>query len=123
LHERDELRAVVEVLSRPDTRAVQFGIAANPHGRVFLNPDGGVVFVGANLPQLPNGRAFELWLIPAKGAPQPLSLFQANSAGDSVGVSNKAFDISQVSAVAVSIEPANGSAAPTTKPILVVSVG
>jgi anti-sigma-K factor RskA len=119
--ERDELRSALEVLTRSDTRAVQFGRAENaPHGRVVVNRAGGLVFVGSQLPALPKDRTFELWLIPAKGGPQPAGLFRPNSSGDSVHISPVPVDTSRVNAVAVSIEPRQGSSAPTTKPIIVV---
>ncbi|MGI9070538.1 MAG: anti-sigma factor domain-containing protein, partial [Bryobacteraceae bacterium] len=66
--ERDGLRSAIQLLTRPDTRAVQFGRSDNlPHGRVLVSPTGGLVFVGSQLPVLPGDRTFELWLIPAKG--------------------------------------------------------
>lgn len=75
--ERDELRSAIEVLTRSDTRAVQFGRAENaPHGRVLVNRAGGLVFLASQLPALPNDRTFELWLIPAKGARQAAGVFR-----------------------------------------------
>lgn len=120
--ERDQLRSAVEILSRPDTRTVEFGRAENvPHGRVLVNPHGGFVFVGSQLPRLASDRTFELWLVPVNGAaPTPAGLFRPNAAGDSVHVSAEPVDASTTKAVAVSVEPRQGSGAPTTKPILVV---
>jgi hypothetical protein len=119
--ERNRLRAVMQVLSRSDTRVVQFGRAENaPHGRVFVNGAGGLVFVGSDLPALASNRTFELWLIPKKGAPQPAGLFRPNTSGESVHVSPVRVNASATAAVAVSVEPQQGSSAPTTKPILVV---
>jgi anti-sigma-K factor RskA len=118
--ERNELRAAVELLSKSDTRTVQFGRAENtPHGRVLVNRSGGIVFVGSQLPPLPRDKTFELWLIPASGAPQPAGLFRPNAAGDSVNVSSLAVS-PESKAVAVTIEPSAGSNAPTTTPFLVV---
>lgn len=123
--EDDQLRAAIEVLSKPDTRAVEFGRNDNlPHGRVLVNRRGGLVFVGSQLPALASDKTFELWLIPAaKGAaPQPAGLFRANAAGDSVNVSSLRVDPSQTAAVAVTVEPRQGSNAPTTKPFLIVPI-
>jgi len=118
--ERDQLRSAIELLTHSDTRAVQFGRAENvPHGRVLVNPRGGLVFVASQLPTLPGDRTFELWLIPGKGAPQPAGLFRPNPSGESVHISPVPTDAS-TAAVAVSIEPRQGSSAPTTKPILVI---
>ncbi len=118
--ERNQLREAVEILSKSDTRTVQFGRADNPHGRVFVNPNQGLVFVGSQLPQLASDRTFQLWLIPATGAPESVGLFRPNSAGDFVQVRTTPIDTARIHAVAVSVEPPGGSPAPTTKPVLIV---
>jgi anti-sigma-K factor RskA len=118
--ERDQLRSAVQILSRPDTRAVEFGRTENlPHGRVLVTRNGGVVFVGSQLPQIADNQTFELWLIPATGAPQPAGLFRAAASGESVDVSPIRASAG-TTAVAVTIEPRQGSSAPTSKPFLVV---
>jgi anti-sigma-K factor RskA len=122
--QRDQLQSVVLLLSRPDTKAVQFGVADNkPHGRVFLNANAGVVFIGSNLPQVSDDQTLELWVIPKTGAPEPAGLFKAGANGDSVDVWNEPVDVAQSQAVAVTVEPKAGSAKPTTQPFLVVPVG
>jgi anti-sigma factor RsiW len=121
--ERNQLRSAVEILSRPETRTVEFGKAENvPHGRVLVSRGGGLVFVGSQLPPLASDQTFELWLIPAAGAPKPAGLFRPNSSGDSVHVTPGPVDTAANKAVAVSIEPRQGSNAPTTKPILIVPI-
>ncbi len=118
--ERNELRAAVELLTKSDTRTVEFGRSNNvPHGRVLVNRTGGLVFVGSQLPALASGKTFELWLIPANGAPQPAGLFRPDAAGNSVNVSSLPVS-PEAKAVAVSVEPSAGSSAPTSTPILVV---
>lgn len=122
--ERDQLRSAVEILSRPETRTVEFGKTENaPHGRVLVSRNGGLVFVGSQLPQLASNQTFELWLIPATGAPKAAGLFRPNDAGDSVNVSPMPVDPNGTKAVAVSVEPRQGSSAPTTKPILIIPLG
>ena len=122
--QREQLRSAVEILSRKETRTVQYGLADNrPHGRVFVNPQRGLVFVGSQLPQLAENRTFEFWLIPNQGAPQPAGLFRANAAGNYVNVQTTPVDTARIKAVAVSVEPRDGSPAPTTTPILVVPLG
>jgi anti-sigma-K factor RskA len=123
--ERNQLRSAVEILSRPETRTVEFGKTENvAHGRVLVNRNGGLVFVGSQLPQLGSDQTFELWLVPASGAaPQPAGLFRPDAVGNSVHVSPAAVDARTMKAVAVSVEPRQGSSAPTTKPILVVPLG
>jgi hypothetical protein len=119
--ERNELRSAVEILSQPGTRTVQFGVAENvPHGRAFVTPSGGIVFVGSQLPRIAADRAFELWLIPKQGAPRPAGVFRPNDRGNFVNVARRSVNVSDLQALAVSVEPLQGSAAPTTTPILVV---
>lgn len=121
--ERDELRTAITLLSRSDTRAVQFGGAQNvPHGRVLLSREGGIVFVGSQLPPLASDKRYELWLIPGKGAPQAAGMFRPGALGECVHISPRAANRS-TAAVAVTIEPWAGSTAPTTKPFLVVPLG
>ncbi len=121
--ERSQLREAVEILSRSETKTVQFGLADQPHGRVFVNRNQGLVFVGSRLPSLPQDRTFQLWLIPGKGAPESAGLFRPNAAGDFVNVRREPVDITRIQAVAVSVEPPGGSQAPTTKPVLIVPLG
>jgi anti-sigma-K factor RskA len=121
-HQRNILRSTLETLSKPETRTASFGRAdKGPYGRVFLNSEG-VVFAGAQFPTLAANRTFELWLMPAaKGsAPRAAGLFRPDTAGNFVHVSPVRLDMSRIAAVAVSVEPREGSTAPTTKPIVVV---
>jgi anti-sigma-K factor RskA len=120
--ERDQLRTAVEILSRTETRTIQFGPSnAGAHGRVLVNPKGGFVVVGSELPPIAEDRSFELWLVPANGkAPVPAGLFRPEQAGPFVHVSQQPVDPATIAAVAVSVEPRAGSPAPTTKPFLIV---
>jgi anti-sigma-K factor RskA len=123
--ERNELRSALELMSRPETRAVQFGNLENaPRGRVFVSKTGGVVFVGTRLPSLPENKTFELWVVPANGAaPQPAGVFRPGATGEAVDIASANVNASGAKAVAVSVEPLAGSNAPTTKPFLIVPLG
>ncbi len=118
--ERDELQAALKVLSRSETRTIQFGRVDQPQGRVFVNRTGGLVFVAARLPQLAANRTFELWLVPPKGAPRAAGLFQPDANRDAVRISSVQVDPANTAAVAVSVEPTGGAPAPSTTPIIVV---
>ena len=122
-YERDQLRAAVQMLSRRETRTIQFSKGGTPaHGSVLVNRDGGVVLVGSDLPQLASDRTYELWAIPAKGNPIPSGLFRPSGPGNFLHVAPQPVDIAHLAAIAVSVEPLSGSPAPTTKPILVIPV-
>jgi hypothetical protein len=122
--ERNQLRAALQILTEQQTRTVRFGERADSaHGWLFVNRDSGFVFVGSNLPEIASDRTFELWLVPAKGNPAPAGLFRPDNKGQFVLTSQTPITPSQYAAVAVSIEPRNGSSAPTTKPFLIVPLG
>jgi anti-sigma-K factor RskA len=120
--ERNALEAALKSLSRSGTRTIQFGKANQPEGKVFVNPSGGLVFVAARLPRLSHDHTFQLWLVPPTGAPRSAALFRPDENGSSVTVSNVAVDPATTKAVAVSVEPASGSSAPTTTPIIVAAL-
>ncbi|HET8547915.1 MAG TPA: anti-sigma factor [Bryobacteraceae bacterium] len=114
------MRQVIELLNDPQTKAVTF--APGPRGRVLVNKDRGVLLIANNLPALPQGRTFELWVIPKGGAPKPAGLFKADQSGNALHVAPGPVDVTTLGAVAVSIEPEAGSQAPTTTPIIVAPV-
>jgi anti-sigma-K factor RskA len=74
----------------------------------------------AGLAPLPAGRQYQAWLIPPGGAPKPEPAFSADQAGAG------AVDIDEAPAkgaiVAITIEPAGGSQAPTSKPFLIAKL-
>jgi anti-sigma-K factor RskA len=115
---------VLEVLTSPSAQRV---ILTPPKGPVqptgratYLADRGGLIFQANNLPPLPAGKTYELWVIPADGKPAiPAGLFQPDALGTAsvvlpelpVGVTAKAFG--------VTVEKATGSATPTP-PILLM---
>jgi anti-sigma-K factor RskA len=88
-----------------------------------MNPKRGVLFLASNLPPAPQGRIYELWIIPKGGAPRPSGLFQSDAAGNAMHMVTGPIDIASTGAFAVSVEPEAGSPAPTTTPIIVAPVG
>jgi hypothetical protein len=119
--DRSRLRDAIRLLEQPDTEQVSFGGATPqpPRGRVIVNPRQGVLLIAANLAPTAEGRTYEMWLLPRTGAPRPAGLFQAATTGGAIYFLPGPVDRSQISAVAVTVEPAAGSAAPTTQPIIV----
>jgi hypothetical protein len=114
---------VLEVLTAPAAQRVVLTPAmtpAVPIGRaVYLPARGGLVFQANNLKKLPEGKTYELWVIPANGsAPVPAGLFRPDAAGNASvmlpqipwGVPAKAFG--------VTIEKDGGSETPTAPIIL-----
>jgi Anti-sigma-K factor rskA len=116
-------REVLEVLTAPHAQRAVLStpmVRQVPWGRaVYLSESGALVFVGCNLARLPEGKTYELWLIPANGhAPMPAGMFRPDAMGDASvmmpplpkGVPAKAFG--------VTIEKAGGSDTPTMPLVL-----
>jgi len=115
-------RAVLELLTAPDTAKVTL-VAGEAHpapqGKVFYHPQKGLLFYVANLPALPSGKTYQLWLVPTQGNPISAGTFQTDTHGNGevllpqlpAGVAAKAF--------AVTVEPAGGVPQPTGPKVLV----
>lgn len=117
-------QTALQFLNEPETKQVVFGQGQQqpPRGRVFVNAQRGVLLIASNLPPAPSGKIYELWVIPKQGAPQPSGLFQSNGQGDALYLRGGALDMNSAGAIAVTLEPASGSNAPTTTPIVVAPV-
>ncbi|HYZ85835.1 MAG TPA: anti-sigma factor [Bryobacteraceae bacterium] len=118
--ETQRVQDALSILNAPETKAVTF--SPGPRGRVFVNPSRGVLLIASNLPRVPEGKAYELWVIPKGGNPKPAGLFNSDTAGNVMYHSPGAVDLASTGAVAVSVEPESGSPQPTTTPVLVVPV-
>jgi hypothetical protein len=91
-----------------------------PSARAVYAASRGALFLEAsNLKPLPEGKAYELWVIPANGsAPLPAGLFQPDAAGSTSVVLPKIREGVPAKAFGVTIEKAAGSATPTAPIIL-----
>ena len=112
--DRDRLEQAFTFLNQPETRQVNFGQGqpAPPRGNFFLNPRMGVLLIASNLPALPAGKAYEMWVIPKGGAPRPAGLFQSGTQGNAMHILTGPVDPNVT--VAVTVEPDSGSPAPTS---------
>jgi anti-sigma-K factor RskA len=119
----DEARRVAEILHASDAMPYEILPVSMktkmPAGKAIYSRDrSGLVFVASNLQPVPAKKAYELWLIPMKGAPIPAGMFKPDSHGMAMvmnpplpaGVEAKAF--------AITIEPEQGSSAPTSNIIM-----
>jgi anti-sigma-K factor RskA len=112
--ERDRLEQAFSFLNQPETRQVNFGQGqpAPPRGNFFLNSRLGVLLIASNLPALPAGRAYEMWVIPKGGRPVPAGLFQSGPQGTALHIRPGMVDPNVT--LAVTVEPESGSPAPTS---------
>ncbi|HXW77482.1 MAG TPA: anti-sigma factor, partial [Candidatus Eremiobacteraceae bacterium] len=91
-----------------------------PCGGAVTRAQGVLRFESHGLPRLAAGKVYQAWLLHGKNAPIPEPTFTVDEGG------NGAIDIpgtaARGDAVAVTAEPAGGSRAPTSAPILVVTL-
>ena len=116
-------QASVAVLTAPDVARVDLAgqpIAPNASARAFWSRSRGMVFTASNLPPLPAGRTYQLWVVTAK-APISAGLLTPDAAGNVSDTFNTQPDLQPV-AIAVTIEPAGGLPAPTGDMYLVGKV-
>ncbi len=78
-----------------------------------------MVVTTTGLPPLPSGKVYELWLM-APGSNRPAGLLPAPSGGRTAPV--LAVGLAAGDRAGVTVEPAGGSAQPTTTPILAISL-
>lgn len=86
---------------------------------IYVADRGELLFQGNNLKSLPEGKAYELWVIPANGsAPIPAGVFRPDKSGDASVVMPPLPPGIPAKAFAVTIERTEGSSAPTSTPVL-----
>ena len=122
--ERDRLTQALQFLSDPQTVPASFGKGqtAPPRGYVFLHPQMGVLLIASNLPAAGPGKTYEMWVIPKDGAPRPAGLFQSDGMR-ALYILNGPVDLSMIGTVAVTLEPAAGSATPTMPILIAAPIG
>ena len=110
-----ETQSAMAVLAAADlTRVDLQGAPAAPHaaGRALWSRQSGMVFAANNLPPLPAGKIYQVWLV-ASGPPVSAGLVAPDEIGRGVGIFRTPVDVTGPVTVAVTIEPEGGVPAPT----------
>jgi anti-sigma factor RsiW len=93
---------------------------ANPDARAALViPNQGSAYLIARLPAPPAGKAWEAWVLKA-GPSGPVAVPAGTAARGDVFTMSLTAPLGAGDGVAVTLEPASGSAQPTTEPVLAV---
>ncbi|MBF9131088.1 anti-sigma factor [Plantactinospora sp. S1510] len=113
---RAETERIRTVLAQPDLAVQRRGLSGGGRLTVFSSPgqDSGVALL-ADAPPIPADRAYQLWLMDGETA-RPANVLPAGVNGDTVVLTG----VRGRSAVAVTVEPAGGSAQPSTSPLAIV---
>ena len=116
-----EAQMLVVVLASSDL--IRVDLAGQPsapqaRARAFWSRSRGLIFTASNLPPLPAGRTYQVWIV-TPDAPLSAGLLKPGDRGDVHAVFTTPRDVARVAAVAVTIEPDGGVPAPTGEKYLV----
>jgi anti-sigma-K factor RskA len=109
-----EMQSAMEVMAAADVIPFDLqGAPAAPQavGRALWSREGGMVFAATNLPPLPAGRIYQVWLVGK--TPVSAGLIAPDETGRGVGVFRTPIDVTGPVTVAVTIEPEGGVPSPT----------
>jgi anti-sigma-K factor RskA len=115
-------RSVLDLLHSTGTvrvRLMSSTVKPLPDGRVFFHPKKGLLFFASNLPPLEEGKSYQLWYVPAEGAPASAGVFTPDARGNATMTIATSSMPGSPKAFAVTIEPEGGVAAPTGPEVLV----
>lgn len=118
---------LINTLTSPESKRITLApvkAQPQPQGKAYyLSGSGHLIFLANNLAPVPANKVYELWLIPSKGSPLPAGLFQPDSRGTATIVNPPLPAGVEAKAFAITIEPAGGSPAPTSEPIMLGTGG
>lgn len=123
-HQVDQLQAanqqIQQILSSPDATTLTMDGPQGTLARVVMAPSRGqALFIADGLPPVPQDRTYELWLITDDQA-SPAGLIRPDKHGQARHLIQG--QMTDTTAIAVTIEPAGGSPQPTTDPIMVAPI-
>jgi anti-sigma-K factor RskA len=81
-------------------------------GRAYWSRSGGLIFTATNLPALPTGKQYQLWVIPPGKSPVSAGLLDLDADGRAIVLVDPT-TAAQVGTVAVSVEDTGGAQQPT----------
>lgn len=124
--QRDTYNRAMAILSAPGTVKMEMKPSAEgmPALEAFVHAKMGVVVAARGIAMPATGRAYQLWMVPksGKGAPISAGVYMPDANGGVLTVAPPPADMSDMAALAVTDEPAGGSAQPTTKPMWVAAL-
>ena len=118
-------QSAVAILTAADVARVDLAgqqPSPNASARAFWSRSRGMVFNASNLPPVPAGQTYQLWVVTAKG-PISAGLLTPDAQGSVSAVFSTPADIPQPVAMAVTLEKAGGVPAPLGDRYLIGTVG
>ncbi|MEO3867780.1 anti-sigma factor [Nonomuraea sp. B12E4] len=107
---------MLAVLAAPDAETMRQPVTSGGTGTVVISRSRGrMVFASSDLPELPRGQGYELWLM-GPGGPRAAGMLTRDEDGLTTPMLVTA--VPDDDQVALTVEPARGSEKPTSPPIL-----
>lgn len=113
--------AIAAVLAAPDARIESLPATVGGTVSAVLSVrEREAVVTAADIPSLPGSRVYQLWVITASGTARSAGLLTITSSGS--GAPLLASGVLPGDRLGITVEPAGGSAQPTTTPVVIVPV-
>lgn len=116
---KSERDTMMQILSAPDMQSKSQTLDDGAIIRLSYSAESGAMAVSTHsMPELPEGKGYELWLISAEKA-TPAGMLNLSNASATAMITGSMEGITHFG---ITVEPATGSPAPTTEPILLQSL-
>lgn len=119
------LQSHTNVMFAADMRRVDLAgqpAAPGSTARAFMSRNRGLAFAASQLPALPSGKVYQLWVIPQGQAPVDAGVLNVDAGGNASTFFEMPPGLPPPQVLAVTIEPAGGVPAPTGDKVLVGEV-
>jgi anti-sigma-K factor RskA len=117
-----DTQSTMAVLTAPDLARIDLAgqaVAPSASARAFWSRSRGLVLTGSNLPALPAGRTYQLWVLTDQPAPISAGVLKPDAGGRISAMFVTPPDLRKPVAMAVTIEPEGGVPSPTGDKYLV----
>jgi anti-sigma-K factor RskA len=122
----DRMNQELELLTSPDAVHVSLNpekASRQPSGTAIYSPSRKrMMFMASNLAPVPEGKAYELWIIPMAGAPIAAGVFKPDDHGNAMMMDHKMPEGIEAKAFAITVEKEEGSDKPTSPIMLMGTV-
>ncbi|MGP9723233.1 anti-sigma factor domain-containing protein [Corynebacterium sp. AOP40-9SA-29] len=120
----DTTREITRLLTSPDATVTSEGVGDGTQGSVAVVAAGGeMTVIARDLPGVADDRVYQLWALDDAGEPASAGLFDGSDGIISVNADGVVSGGVGPAAMAVTEEPAGGSPAPTSDPVVVLALG
>jgi anti-sigma-K factor RskA len=114
---RQNEQRIAALISDPGATVHRVAVSGGGSGTVVLSGNS-AVFLARNLPELPRGRAYQLWRMHGLNVASAESAGVLGRGGDATALVD---DVGPTDTIAVTVEPSSGSDRPTSSPVFLVA--